>query len=252
MYSFPNLGPVRCFMSGCNWTGLLAAAVGWRRVGEYHSELGPLLAGLSQHAWGVWSEGLLTVRETGVRVIPCEHMHLTWSPLGCPCPLLEEGPPGAGLRWGICGNRGLHPFPGSLCRGPALHGHSGVQAARAPPPGDSVTVRITLGPALAAVSLSRLQGGSRRIGSALGHVACVSFPPRSTPFSQNSLLHSVHLFFLFCLLFNLYLDSFETLQSDLTLELSVAGAPHATGGCPKAPGAVLPGSPCTSVSPPAP
>ena len=150
MYSFPNLGPVRCFMSGCNWTGLLAAAVGWRRVGEYHSELGPLLAGLSQHAWGAWSEGLLTVRETGVRVIPCEHMHLTWSPLGCPCPLLEEGPPGAGLRWGICGNRGPHPFPGSLCRGPALHGHSGVQAARAPPPGDSVTVRITLGPSLAA------------------------------------------------------------------------------------------------------
>ena len=52
--------------------------------------------------------------------------------------------------------------------------------------------------------------------------------------------------FLFCLMFNLYLDSIETLQSDLTLELSVAG------GCPKAPGAVLLGSPCTSVSPPGP
>ena len=52
--------------------------------------------------------------------------------------------------------------------------------------------------------------------------------------------------FLFCLLFSLYLDSFEALQSDLTLELSVAG------GCPKAPGAVLLGSPGTSVSPPAP
>ena len=52
--------------------------------------------------------------------------------------------------------------------------------------------------------------------------------------------------FLFCLLFSLYLDSFEALQSNLTLELSVAG------GCPKAPGAVLLGSPCTSVSPPGP
>lgn len=59
-------------------------------------------------------------------------------------------------------------------------------------------------------------------------------------------------FFLFCLLFNPYLDSFETLQSDLTLELSVAGAPHATGGCPKARCVILPGSPCTSVSPAAP
>ena len=58
--------------------------------------------------------------------------------------------------------------------------------------------------------------------------------------------------FLFCLMFNLYLDSIETLQSNLTLELCVAGAPHAIGGCLKAPGAVLLGSPCTSVSPPAP
>ena len=203
-YSFPNLGPVRCFMSGCNWTGLLAAAVGWRRGGEYHSELGPLLAGLSQHAWGAWSEGLLTVRETGVRVIPCEHMHLTWSPLGCLCPLLEEGPPGAGLRWGICGNRGLHPFPGSLCRGPAPHGHSGVQAARAPPPGDTVAVRITLGPALAACVAVTVAGrfteDRERPGSRLPHV---SFQPRSTPFSQNSLLHSefIFFFFVFCLIF---------------------------------------------------
>ena len=48
---------------------------------EYDSELGPLLAGLSQHAWGAWSEGLLTMRETRVWVIPRAHMHLTWSPL---------------------------------------------------------------------------------------------------------------------------------------------------------------------------
>ena len=78
---------------------------------EYDSELGPLLAGLSQHAWGAWSEGLLTVRESHVWVIPCAHMHLTWSPRGCPCPLLEEWPPGDGLQWGICGNRGRQPYP---------------------------------------------------------------------------------------------------------------------------------------------
>ena len=29
----------------------------------------------------------------------------------CLCPLLEEGPPGDGLRWGIHGNRGLQPYP---------------------------------------------------------------------------------------------------------------------------------------------
>ena len=68
-----------------------------------------------------------------------------------------------------------------------------------------------------------------------------------TDFDTTCMYH-----FLFCLMFNLYLDSIETLQSDLTLEFSVAGAPHATGGCPKAPSAVLLGSPCTSVSPPAP
>ena len=62
-----------------------------------------------------------------------------------------------------------------------------------------------------------------------------------TDFDTTCMYH-----FLFCLMFNLYLDSIETLQSNLTLELSVAG------GCPKAPGAVLMGSPCTSVSPPAP
>ena len=78
---------------------------------EYDSELGPLLAGLSQHAWGAWSEGLLMVRETHIQVIPCARIHLTRSPLSCLCPLLEEGPHGDGLWWGIRGNRGLQPYP---------------------------------------------------------------------------------------------------------------------------------------------
>ena len=80
----------------------LEAAVVWWRGVEYDSELGPLLAGVSQHAWGAWSEGLVTVRETCEGDPPC-----TYAPdlvsLGCPCPLLEEWPPGDGLQWGICG-----------------------------------------------------------------------------------------------------------------------------------------------------
>lgn len=157
----------------------------------------------------------------------------------------------------VCGGESVETGASTPSLGACAGGlrYTVIQGSRQPEPLHLVTVSLSeshLGLPWLHVSLSRLQGGSRRIGSALGHVACVSFQPRSTPFSQNSLLHSVHLFFLFCLLFNLYLDSFETLQSDLTLELSVAGAPHATGGCPKAPGAVLPGSPCTSVSPPAP
>ena len=154
---------------------------------EYDSELGPLLAGVSQHAWGAWSEGLLTVRESHVWVIPCAHMHLTWSPRGCPCPLLEEWPPGDGLQWGICGYRGLHPYPGSLFRGPVPHSHSGVQAARGPPAGGTVVVSIALGPALAVCVTVMLQGRSRRIGSARVTFAPCLFQPRSTPFSQNRL-----------------------------------------------------------------
>ena len=99
-------------MSGSNWTGLLGSCYrGWSGEVEYHSELGPKLAGLSQHAWGPWSEGLLRVRETHMWVIPHAHIYLTRSPLSCPSPLLEEGPPGDGLRWGIRGNRGLQPYP---------------------------------------------------------------------------------------------------------------------------------------------
>ena len=101
------------------------------------------------------------------------------------------------------------------------------------------------GPALAARVAVMLQGSSRRIGSARVTFAPCLFQPRSTPFSQNRLRHTCMYHFLFCLMFNLYLDSIETLQSDLTLELSVTAAPHATGG-------VLLGSPCTSVSPPGP
>ena len=99
-------------MSDSNWTGLLGSCYrGWSGEAEYHSELGPKLAGVSQHAWGAWSEGLLRVRETHMWVIPQAHIHLTRSPLSCLCPLLEEGPPGDGLRWGIRGNRGLQPYP---------------------------------------------------------------------------------------------------------------------------------------------
>ena len=86
-----------------------------------------------------------------------------------------------------------------------------------------------------------------------GHFCPLSLPTQIyTVFSKQTLTQLAHIFFLFHLLFNLYLDSLETLQSDLTLELSVAGALHATGGCLKAPGAVLLGSRCTSDSPPTP
>jgi len=58
-------------MSGSNWTGLLGSCYrGWSGEAEYHSELGPKLAGVSQHAWGAWSEGLHRVRETHMWVIP--------------------------------------------------------------------------------------------------------------------------------------------------------------------------------------
>ena len=139
---------------------------------ESDSELGPLLAGLSQHAWGSCSEGLLRVREPCVPVIPCAHMHPPWSPLGCPGPLLEEWPPGDGLRWGICGYRAsthtLGACAGGLC-------HTVIQGSRqpaAPPPGD--TISSALGPALAACVAVMLQGRSRRAGSALGHFCPVS------------------------------------------------------------------------------
>lgn len=187
-----------------------------------------------------------------MRVIPCEHMHLTSSPLECPCPLLEEGPPGAGLRRGICGNRDLPSFPGSLCRGPVPHGHSGVQAARATPP-------VTLSPSESHLGLPWLRVAVTVAGQFTeewerpGSRLPVSPSNPDLHLFLKTVFYTVCIyFFLFCLLFNPYLDSFETLQSDLTLELSVARAPHATGGCPKAPCAVLPGSPCTSVSPAAP
>lgn len=73
-------------------------------------------------------------------VIPCAHMHLPWSPRGCPCPLLEEWPPGDGLWWGIGGYRAsthtLGACEGGLC-------HTVIQGSRppaAPPPGDTVAI----------------------------------------------------------------------------------------------------------------
>ena len=79
-----------------------------------------------------------------------------------------------------------------------------------------------------------------------GHFCPVSLPTQIyTFFSKQTSTQLACIFFFFCLMFNLYFDSIETLKSNLTLELSVAGALHATGG-------VLLGSPCTSISPPAP
>ena len=128
--------------------------------------------------------------------------------------------------------QGLHPHPGSLCRGPVPHGHSGLQAASGPSTWRHHQQRTWACPGCVCRGhvAGQVTEGRERPGSLLPRV---SFQPRFTPFSQNRLRHSVQVSFSFCLLFNLYLDSFETLQSDLTLELSVAGAPHATGVAPK-------------------
>ena len=182
------------------------------------------------------------------------------SPILCSC---LENPRDAGAWWaavyGVTQSRtqlkrlsSSSPTLGACAGGRCHMVIQGSRQPEAPPAGDTVVVSIALGPALAACVAVMLQGRSRRIGSTRVTFAPCLFQPRSTPFSQNRLRHTCMYHFLFCLMFNLYLDSIETLQSDLTLEFSVAGAPHATGGCPKAPSAVLLGSPCTSVSSPAP
>ena len=185
-------------------------------------------------------------------VIPRAHMHLTWSPLAAHALCWKSG-----LLVTVCSGGSVDTGASTHTLGACSGGrcHMVIQGSRqpeAPPAGDTVVVSITLGPALAACVAVMLQGNSRRIGSTRVTFAPCLFQPRSTPFSQNRLPHTCMYHFLFCLMFNLYLDSIETLQSDLTLEFSVAGAPHATGGYPKAPSAVLLGSPCTSVSSPAP
>ena len=154
---------------------------------EYDSELGALLAGLSQHAWGAWSEGLLAVRETCVWVIPCAHMHLTWSPLGCPCLCWKSG-----LLVMVCSggsvDTGASTYTLGACAGSRYH--TVIQGSRqpeAPPAGDTVVVSIAHGPALAAPVAVMSQGSSRRIGSARVPFAPCLFQPRSTPFSQNRL-----------------------------------------------------------------
>ena len=127
-------------------------------------------------------------------VIPCAHMHLPWSPRGCPCPLLEQGPPGDGLRWGICGYRAsthtLGACAGGLC-------HTVIQGSRqpaAPPHGD--TISSALGPALAACVAVMLQGRSRRAGSALGHFCMCLLPTQIyTFFSKQSLTQRAGIFF---------------------------------------------------------
>lgn len=158
-----------------------------------------------------------------------------WSAAG---DLWKQGPPP--LPWepvqGACATRSF--------RGPGSQSYSTC---------DTVAVRITPGPALAAcvavTVAAQFTEDRERPGSRLP----VSPSNPDLHLFLKTVFYTVCIyFFLFCLLFNPYLDSFETLQSDLTLELSVARAPHATGGCPKAPCAVLPGSPCTSVSPAAP
>ena len=177
------------------------------------------------------------------------------SPILCSC---LENPRDAGAWWaavyGVTQSRtqlkrlsSSSPTLGACAGGRC---HTVIQGSRqpeAPPAGDTVVVSITRGPALAgcvAVSVAgQVTEDRERPGSRLPRVS--SNPDLhlflKTDFDTTCMYH-----FLFCLMFNLYLDSIETLQSNLTLELSVAG------GCPKAPGAVLLGSPCTSVSPPGP
>ena len=142
----------------------------------------------------------------------------------------------SGLLVMVCGR-------GSVDTGPPLipwepvQGACATQSFRAPgsqrPLHMATPSAAHLGLPWLRVSRSCCRAGHGGQGAPWVTFACVSFQPRSTPFSQNRLRHSVQVSFSFCLLFNLYLDSFETLQSDLTLELSVAGAPHATGVAPK-------------------
>ena len=100
---------------------------------------------------------------------------------------------------------------GGLC-------HTVIQGSRqpeAPPAGDTVVVSIARGPALAAPVAVMLQGSSRRIGSVLGHFCPVSpSNPDLHLFLKTDFDTTCMYLFLFCLLFSLYLDSFEALQSD--------------------------------------
>ena len=162
-------------------------------------------------------------------------MHLTWSPLGCPClcwksgllvmvcsggsvktgassPILcscLENQRDTGAWWaavyGVAQSRtklkqlssSSSPTLGACAGGRC---HTVIQGSRqpeAPPAGDTVVVSIARGPALAAPVTVMSQGSSQRIGRSRVTFAPCLFQPRSTPFSQNRLRHNLHASFSF-------------------------------------------------------
>ena len=84
---------------------------------ESDSELGPLLAGLSQHAWGSCSEGLLRVREPCVPVTPVHTCTRPGLPLAARALCWKSG-----LLVMVCGG-------GSVDTGPPLIPWEPVQGA---------------------------------------------------------------------------------------------------------------------------